>query len=245
MEGFDAPSELSAGWAAITLVNESDGRRQAALLRFEEGKTMPDLAAAMAEGAAGAPSWLTPIGGPSGVMPGSSGSALVNLQPGDYVMLDPVPDEEGVPGVAKGYIMPFTVAKAEKMPDAPEAVLTLDMVDYAYTFDNDAISAGEQTVRITNSGPQEAHEVAIIRLNEGATVQDFLAAMAPDAPPGPPPGVPVAGLASLAIGEEAYLTVKLESGVKYGLLCFLPSSENQGTPHFMLGMVGEFSAPGG
>lgn len=242
--GFEAPSHLAAGWTTVTLNNESDGMRQAALFRFEEGKTMGDLAAAMQSGPPGPPSFLTAIGGVAGVTPGQSGSVMVNLSPGDYVMLDPVPDSEGVPGVAKGYILPFTVVATETAEPAPSTDLTLDMADYAFVFDHTELSAGEQLLHVTNSGPQEAHEVVVIRLNEGATMQDFLAATAPDAPPGPPPGIVVAGLSGLAIGEEAYISVEIEEGVNYGLICFMPSSHHQGTPHFALGMVSEFALHG-
>lgn len=241
---FAAPDTWPAGWTAITLVNQSDDMRQAALYRLIEGKTMDDLSAAMQIGdPEAALALLIEIGGPAAVLPGAESTVTVNLQPGPHILLDPVPDAEGVPGMDKGYFMPFGVEDGDGT-SAPTADLSVELVDYAYVFDEGAATAGRHTVEILNSGPQEAHEVIIIKLNQGATVQDFLAATAPDAPSGPPPGMPVAGTAALDMGEVAYLDLTLEPGATYALICFLPSTQQGGIPHFMLGMIGQFTVPG-
>lgn len=109
--GYEAAAETPAGWTAVALTNQSEGMRQAALLRFAEGKTMDDLMALMQSGeVAGFPEWLIPVGGPVGVAPGMSGAVTLNLSAGEYIMLDPAPDAEGVPGFAKGYLAPLHVA---------------------------------------------------------------------------------------------------------------------------------------
>lgn len=242
-EGWDAPESIRAGWTEITLVNQSEGMRQAAFLRLDEDKTMDDVFAAIQAGVEMVPEWLTEFGGPSAVMPGMSQSVTTNLQAGQYIVIDPVPEADGVPGMAKGYFMPLIVEESEAATSAPVSDLTIELVDYSFIFDYDAVTAGIHLLEVSNSGPQEAHEVTIVKLNEGTTVQDFLAAMAPDAPPGPPPGMPVAGTAGFDSVTENYLEVEFEAGATYGLVCFLPSTENDGQPHFMLGMIGQFTVP--
>lgn len=240
-ESYEAPALVKSGWVTVSLSNQGQARRQAAIFKFEEGKTMADLAAALQSGTPGIPQFLTALGGPAGVVPGASGSVVIELQPGSYVIMDPAPDETGVPAVASGFLQPFEVAAEDNDNAEPQADLTISMIDYSFVIDAAEVAAGSVTIKLVNDGPMEAHEVAIVKLNEGASVQDFLAATAPDAPPGPPPGQGVAGMAALEVDEHGYVTIDLEDGATYGLICFLPSSHNQGAPHFTLGMVSQFT----
>lgn len=240
--GYEAAAETPAGWTAVALTNQSEGMRQAALLRFAEGKTMDDLMALMQSGeVAGFPEWLIPVGGPVGVAPGMSGAVTLNLSAGEYIMLDPAPDAEGVPGFAKGYLAPLHVAANDVATTEPAADLTFSLVDYAFVFDETSVDAGSHTIRLVNDGPQEPHEIVIVKLADGATLQEFMAAISGEGPAGPPPGIAIGGSGALAIGEAAYVDVELEAGVTYGLICFLPSAHNHGQPHFLLGMMREFT----
>lgn len=241
-EGWDAPEAAPAGWTSITLNNESDGLRQAAFLRLEDDKTMDDVFAAIEAGMEEPEAWMVPLGGVSGVSPGDRATVSVNLAAGQYIVVDPVPTEDGVPGMAKGYFMPLAVEENDAETSAPAADLDIDLVDYAFEVDYDALSAGEHTIKVSNSSSREAHEVVFVKLDEGATVGDFLAAFSPEAPGGPLPGEFIGGTAAFVGESDNYLTVELEEGASYGIICFLPSPANQGQTHFMLGMVGEFTA---
>lgn len=239
-EGWSAPESAPAGWTEITLINQSEEMRQTAFMHLDDDKTMDDVFAAIEAGMEGAPAWMTPYGGVSGLMPGETRSVTINLPAGQYVVIDPVADAEGVPGMAKGYFMSLTVEESDVPTAAPSGDMSLELVDYAFAFDTDTVTAGNHVIRVSNSGPQEAHEAVFIKLNDGATVQDFLAAFAPDAPAGPPPGQIVAGTAPFDTSTENYLEVEFEPGATYALICFLPSSEHEGKTHFMLGMISQF-----
>ncbi|MBV7339907.1 hypothetical protein KFU94_69205 [Chloroflexi bacterium TSY] len=243
-EGWDTPESVPAGWTEVTVINESDGRRQAAFLRLDDDKTMDDVFAAIEAGMRGHAEWMTAYGGVSGVQPGTSRTVTVNLSAGQYIVIDPVPGADGVPGMAKGYFMPLIVEESDAETAPPTADMAIELVDYAFIFDYEAVTAGSHTIQVINSGPQEAHEVIFIKLNKGATVQDFLAALAPDAPEGPPPGRSVAGTAAFDTVTQNYLEVEFEAGATYGLVCFLPSTQQDGQRHHMLGMVGQFTVPG-
>lgn len=240
-EGWGAPETVPAGWTRVTLSNESDGLRQAAFLRLDDEKSMDDVFAAIEAGMEEPAPWMVPRGGVSAVLPGQSATVSLNLSTGQYIVIDPVPDAEGVPGMAKGYFMPLTVEESETMTAAPAADLAVNLVDYAFEADYDAFSAGNQTIKVTNSGPQEAHEIVLVKLDEGAAVGDFLEAFAPEAPGGPLPGRFVAGTAAFVKGSDNYLEVELEEGATYGVIYFTPSPANQGRPHFTLGMVDQFT----
>lgn len=240
-EGWDAPESTPAGWTRITLNNESDGLRQAAFLRLEDDKSMDDVFAAIDAGMQEPAEWMVPFGGVSGVAPGEATTVSVNLAAGQYIVIDPVPTADGVPGMAKGYFMPLVVEESDVATEAPAADLAINLVDYAFEMDYDALSAGSQTIKVTNSSSQEAHEVVIVKLDESTTVEDFLGEFSLDNPGGPLPGQFVAGTAAFVEGSDNYLEVDLEEGAAYGVICFTPSPPNQGAPHFMLGMVGEFT----
>src|SRR5262249_12795887 len=70
-----------------------------------------------------------------------------------------------------------------------------------------------------NNGKQ-AHEMAIYKLNNGATLQDLQAALA-DPSAGPPPATPAGGVAALAPGGSAELTLPDQPG-DYVAICFIP-----------------------
>lgn len=240
-EGWDAPATVPSGWTRITLTNESDGLRQAAFMRLDDDKTMDDVFAAIEAGLSEPAPWMVPYGGVSAVLPGESRTVSVNLPAGQYIVIDPVPTADGVPGMAKGYFMPLTVEESDVVTAAPAATLTVDLLDYAFVVDYETFSPGDHTIKVTNSGPQEAHELVIVKLDDGATVADFLGAFAPDAPGGPAPGQFVTGTAAFADISENYLEVTLEEGATYGIICFTPSPMNEGQPHFVMGMVDQFT----
>jgi hypothetical protein len=81
------------------------------------------------------------------------------------------------------------------------------------------------------------HEVLLVKLVPGASIQDF--AKFAEHPAGPPPGQPIGGITGLETGKSASFTVKFEPG-RYGLICFFPEPQT-GAPHFTRGMMTEFS----
>ena len=242
-QGWEAPESVPAGWTKITLVNQREGMRQTAFLRLDDDKTLDDVFAAIEAGMAGNPPWMTAYGGVSSVMPGESKVVAANLPAGQYIVIDPVPEPDGIPGMAKGYFIPLFVEESNVATAPPSSDLSLEMIDYAFNFDFDAVTAGSHVIQVTNNGTQEAHEAVVVKLNEGASVEDFLAAIAPGAPAGPPPGEFVAGTAAFESITENYLEVEFEAGATYALICFLPSPLHGGQPHFMLNMVGQFVVP--
>ncbi len=239
--GWEAPATAPAGWTAITLDNQSGGMRQAAFYRLDDDKTLDDVFAAIEAGMEGAPPWMTPYGGVSGVMPGLKRTVSANLPAGQYVVIDPVPEADGLPGMAKGYFMPLKVEASSGMTAPPAADLDVELDDYVFGIDYEAVEAGRQTLRVSNLSTVEPHELVVIKLDEGASAEDFLAAMAPGAAAGPPPGQIVAGTAPIDAVTQNVLEIDFEAGARYALICFLPSVVHEGAPHFTFGMVEEWT----
>ena len=78
----------------------------------------------------------------------------------------------------------------------------------------------------------------MIRLNPAASVEEFLGAFEPGAPPGPPPGQGRSGFQALKSGGKDD-TTDFTPG-NYALVCFV-EEPNTGAPHFALGMIHEFT----
>ena len=84
-------------------------------------------------------------------------------------------------------IKPITVIESEApLAAAPAAEVIIDMFDIGIGVSG-TISSGPQYVQVPNKGQQE-HEAFLIQLNPGASVEEFLGAFEPGAPPRPPPG---------------------------------------------------------
>jgi hypothetical protein len=88
-------------------------------------------------------------------------------------------------------------------------------------------------VRVENRAAQP-HELVLVKLAPGKTMDDVLAFML-SGEEGDPPGRPMGGMQGLTKGQVANFEVYLDPGT-YGLICFIPDA-GDGKPHFVHGMV--------
>lgn len=230
---LDLPERIPAGEVTLHLVNHGKELHQAQLVRLEEGKTAADLAEAMKQHGP-PPSWLKFVGGPNGVGPGAETAATGALAPGRYAVICLIPSPDGVLHLAKGMMRQFEVTEPEAggAPSAPVATDTIRLVDY--DFESAApLTPGRKTILVANDGPQ-AHELVLLKLAPGKTVQDF-AHWAETGLKGPPPAEALGGVAVLDQGGEGSFEAELTPG-DYGLICFVPDSKD-GKPHLAHGMM--------
>jgi hypothetical protein len=233
--GYAGPDSLPAGWTKFTLTNASSGVDHVQLVKLNDGQSIEALAAAVAEHPESFPAWAKPLGGPNAPDPGGTATAIVNLEPGNYAIMSVIPDAEGVPGLARGFLKGVTVTSERSAAPEPQANLTIDLNDFNFVLTGTP-TAGERTIRFNNNGTQP-HEAYLVKLNEGVTAEDYLNA----APGTPPPALGLGGITGIAPGDHQFIMADLEPG-NYALFCFFadPASE---APHFALGMVQEFSVP--
>jgi hypothetical protein len=116
----------------------------------------------------------------------------------------------------------------------PDVIATL--FDYNFRLSSPVV-AGTRTIKVQNAGGQP-HEVELVQLAPGKTAKDFLA-WAGGGMKGPPPAKPIGGVAGMERGISQSFTANFTPG-NYALICFLPDAKD-GKPHFVHGMIKEFS----
>jgi hypothetical protein len=232
---FDAPATIPAGLTTLHLTNAGKEPHQANLIRLDSGKTYNDMMTGMKNMKPGAPppGWAVFAGGPNAIVPGGSADVTMNLPAGNYAIVCMIPDEKGVPHVMKGMseaitVTPGTTAAApEPTPD-----VTVTMSNYKWDFST-PLTAGKHTIKIVTA-PGQPHEFTLFQLMPGKTAAD-VAKFFDGGMKGPPPAMPLGGVAGLSTGLTDYYTVDLKPG-DYALVCFLPD-EKDGKPHFTHGMT--------
>jgi len=122
---------------------------------------------------------------------------------------------------------------------APEGATEVDMglVEFAFNLAELTFPAGDVAFQAHNDGQQE-HELGIVKLPEGVTLQEALEAEDLEAVG----AEEVAFFEPIEPGAEAsWIVEDLEPG-RYGYACFIPDADDpEGTPHAFKGMVGEFT----
>jgi hypothetical protein len=228
---FQAPDTLPAGLTAFHLMNNGKELHHLVLIRLAAGQTPADLA--KLDPAQPLPEGMVMVGGPNPANPGGgTAESIVELKPGNYVMACFIPaSTDGKPHIMHGMVRPLTVTASQVESQAPTPDVTLKLSDYAFES-TPALTGGHHVIRVENDGPQ-LHELVLVKLDAGKTVQDFL--QWAEKLQGPPPGTPVPGVSLISKGEINFITLDLVPG-EYGMFCFVQDSKD-GKPHFMHGMV--------
>lgn len=229
---FEAPAEIAAGLVRVKLMAHGNEPHHVQFARLNDGVTFEQFTAALQEGEAAAMALITFPGGVAPIDPESNASAVLDLTPGAYVLLCFIPSPDGVPHLAKGMIAPVTVVESTAQP-APEPVVdaTVKLVDFSFVLPTD-IKAGKQIWKVVNEGSQ-AHEINLMKLAEGKTLDDVAAWMAK--PEGAPPFYNVGGYNGVDAQKAGWMDLDLTPG-QYVAICHIPDPAS-GKPHDALGMV--------
>jgi len=233
--GFSGPDSVPSGMTTVEIVNQGNELHHVQLIRLLEEKTAQNFEEALKADPLSFPKWALLAGGPNAVIPGEQATAIIKLEPGNYLVICLIPDKQNIPHVALGMAKPFQVVGNLQAAELPSGSLRIGEVDFTFSIPA-TIAPGHHVIRVRNNGA-EPHEVVLVQLPPAVSIVDFARAAAN---PGsaPPPGKPVGGVTGLQPGSEAAFTADLVPG-KYGLICFFP--DERGAPHFTRGMMTEFT----
>lgn len=235
---FSGPDRIAGGWHIIQLRNRGRDTHHVQFLKLSAGKTANDFNDALAADSTQLPSWVVRYGGVNSVMPGEEATVMLELDPGEYVLICGIPDQQGRPHVVRGMAKALTVTERDGAGERPAATLILSMKEFSYTLDR-PLTTGPHMILVRNEGKQ-AHEVLLLALEPGASVLDFLEFYRPGIPRNPA-GRTIGGVTGLAPGRQAFLPLQAEPG-RYGILCFLADPFRR-RPHFMDGMWMDIDVP--
>lgn len=238
LEGFD---DLDAGLADIEIAKTSEAAHGLIVARLHDGVTDEDFAAALGSpDAMGAFALADFYGGINSVPADGEWTVTVDLDPGHYVVLDHGTGPNGPDGPAwftdPDFFRPFDVSGTHVDADRPSATAAVDLNEFAFTGFPGHLP-GKGVLRFTNSGAQR-HEVDLVRLNEGVTVEHALHLLAEGASDAP--GVEVGLLGVISPGHDVSVGYELESGT-YLVVCLFPDEGGEHMPHAALGMVADFT----
>jgi len=235
---YDVPEQIDAGWVSFVLENHGTEPHHLQLARLNDGVTPDQLGQALQQGPLAAMPLVTFPGGPGPVDPQGRQEITAELTPGLYVLLCLIPSPDGVPHVAKGMIAFTEVVAADAQVDSalPAVAGVVKLLDYSFVLP-EAIQPGQQVWQVVNEGT-EAHEINLIKLNEGKSLADVLAFI--ENPAGPPPFTNAGGFQAVDPGKSGYVTLDLTAGA-YVALCHVPSPKHEGKAHELLGMVLPFT----
>lgn len=233
---FDLPETVPGGLVALTIRNAGNAPHAAQLLRLNPGVTVQQVLDVNRRAETGDMQaeaeffrLVTTSGGAENLEPEASLDLVLVLAEGDYMVID-------FESADKGMAVPFRVDGAGTNAAEPRADVEGALRDFAFELPP-VLAAGQTMLKLTNVGSQ-SHHMVLYKLDEGYGLSDVLAAL--DAPEPPSWVTPAGGLAAIAPGMTAWVTLNLTPGAYVGL-CFLPDVET-GKSHVELGMLTLFRA---
>jgi hypothetical protein len=232
--------QIAPGWRTFTFSGKP--QRSGYIFRlkgsYTAAKLKKDLKASNGDGPAAEKAFLRLLknsqlmgGADSKANAVTTTSMTLRLVPGNYV-LDNVPQEDG-----KEFVTPFTVPAGPDVGTKPTSKGALSPFEYGFSLSK--ATAGLKTFKITNVG-QQVHIGVLVRM-DGHTKEELEAALQSD---GPPPSwitLEVDLFGPISKSTTIYKKIKLASGARYGLLCFMPEQvKKDAPPHFLQGMIRVF-----
>lgn len=234
---YTSPDTIASGWVRVKLTNSGAEPHHVQFLRLNDGVSNEQFQKALKQGEGPVLALVQQMGGVGAIAPGGLAQVILNLPAGDYVILCFVPSpNDHLPHLAKGMIAPLKVNDSTGPSAAePVASLIVNLKDFQFELP-DAIPAGKTVIKVVNEGP-EPHEINLLQLAEGKTIEDVKAFLAN--PQGMPPFRPVGGMNGLSMGLSGYIEFDFLPG-KYIAICNIPSPV-VGHAHYEVGMIQEIT----
>ena len=211
---IDAPDEVPSGLVDITLQTEpGEIGHHIFVARLNDGVTFED---AVVNGDDDAFFTMMTIEGGNGtIAAGKTAQMTLELEPGNYFVLDNPQNEESPTDE-------FTVVEGEESQAQPDARGTVHMgpgmvIDVPDDFD------GRGVWEFVDRDTEEVHEAAMVKLAPGTTGQDLVDWF--HDPSGPPPIEGEFGsMGAIGPGRRAWMTLEPGEPGDYVVVCFIPAT---------------------
>ena len=234
--GYIMPDKLDiqSGFVDFAVVNNGSESHQAQVARLNPGVTNAQVFNELVtkKDEAAAYSLLTFVGGPDTMAPGYGQETILNMTPGQYVLLCFVVGADGIPHTSKGMVHFFAVSADHSAASIPAVDGQIVMNTMSYTLPEVMNHSQPLLLQVTNQGT-EAHELNIVKIAAGKGTQDIASFF--QSPSGQPPFEELGGMAALMAGSTAWIKIHLEPG-HYAVFSFIPDIKT-GQSQLSLGMI--------
>lgn len=226
-QGVSAPESVPPGAIEVRFSNTGEEDHSIQIVAVGDGHTADEALEAgegWGENGEPLPEWMRFLGGVGSTPPGGAGTAVVDLDPGEYVAFDIESDAE----------TPYAEFTVEGGDGAalPEADARIEAVEYA--FNADGLEAGGRQVLFENTG-EEPHHLIAAPIARGRTIEDVRRFVENEEGRPPIDEERAIDTAILSGGTSTVVDLRLARR-EYALLCFVPDRAG-GPPHAFKGMV--------
>lgn len=231
---------VPSGLIGLQLTNAGQADHEALLMKLNPGVTAQQYADTLATAGLGAANALLVYSGGANVVgPGKTQLTAQTLTAGDYLVLSYAQDENAVPDVMKGMLTPLTVVDdATPAVTVPPSLIKGVINGHDMTFDLPATLRGPGVFQFTVTDERIPHEVGVVRLNDGVTVDDLLAWSMTET--GPKPFTAAGGFGALPAGGSGWFYLDLPAG-RYAAICFVHSPRAPYHSHAAMGQIVPFT----
>jgi hypothetical protein len=235
---FDVPKEAEGGLVEVKLTNQGRAPHGLQLIRYSGGHSAEEVLKEISGESEETPDWIRAEGGIGSVNPGETQAATLNLEDGDFVLVDATAINEGggKPATAE---MKFTDGSSGDLPETPAEVVAAETGEDEYEWEVSGLKAGKNEITFDSQGDEALHLLIAVPLK--GKVPPLSQIEKDISKEGPPPSYIdfEGGVQSTAVidGEKSQTTqLDLSKPGKYLLFCPLTDRDG-GKPHDQEGLL--------
>jgi hypothetical protein len=243
---FKIPATVNAGLMVVNFMNDGKEPHELSFVRLNDGVTVQQFKTALEKDPASSFALTRWHGGIATIMPGQSQRAVINLDPGQYVLSCFVESPNGLPHFMEGMFAPFKVVANASANQTIEPTADGEVIIKNFSFTLPDLYPGTMILKVTNQDPM-AHEMNLLKLADGKTMQDVMTFLRKKKGPpplneasyGPAPYTYAGSLQPIENGMSNWVEVHLTPG-NYVAMCFIPDPHTH-LSHVEEGMIKQFT----
>jgi hypothetical protein len=234
---FSVPGSIEGGLVEIKFTNEGKAPHGVQLVRYEGDHTAQDAFEQLGSESEKTPDWLRGEGGIGSVPGGESATATVNLEAGNFVIVDAAAFNEEGAGKPATAELKVTEGDSGDLPETSGKVVAEETGKDEFAWDVSGLKAGKQQITFESEGDDSIHLILAVPV-KGKTPS--LAEVKEDfRSEGPPPSYldfeDIQSTAVLDGGKAQTTPIDLKPG-KYIFFCPLTDRDG-GKPHDQEGLL--------
>jgi hypothetical protein len=234
---FTAPKSAKGGLVDVTFKNDGKAPHGVQFIQYTGNHTAADVIKQLASGSNKTPDWLKGQGGTTPVPGGQTGSASLNLDAGNYVLVDSAalgPSSSGPPANAP---IKLTSGDTGDLPGTSATVTANQTGKDKFAWDISGLKAGRNQITFNSKGSDSLHLIAAVPVKGKAPpLSKIKSDIGKNGPP--PPYLNVSQFQSTAVldgGKSQTLDLNLNKGT-YVFFCPLTDRDG-GKPHDQEGLL--------